>query len=79
MGGGVDDFLDFFEIEGVAFEVGAVVDNASASVRAKATFPGRDKGCGVDDFAGGVDLADVAENVVGDGVFGRVHNLVLSF
>lgn len=54
------------------------MDDFGAGLRAKAAFPGWNKGGSRDHFAGGVDDADVFEDRVGDCVFGGVGHSVIN-
>lgn len=47
-----------------------MMDDLDPSLTAEALLPGWDEGSGGDDLTGGVDTADVFEDLVGDRVFG---------
>ncbi|KKU26760.1 MAG: hypothetical protein UX38_C0003G0025 [Microgenomates group bacterium GW2011_GWC1_46_16] len=69
--------FDLFQIEGVTFEVSAVVDGTDFGFALEAALPGRDQGSGSNHFAGGVNRANQGKEMIGNSVGGRVgHRLI---
>jgi len=58
--------------------MGAVMDDLGSSIRLEAALPGGDEGSVIYDFAGGVDLADVSEELTGDSKIGLIGHMTIN-